>query len=384
MFQKYTPEMLSNIKKNGYTLIVDEELGVLEKASFSLADMQILIDTGYIKKDGDTYTINRRDYNGEAFKELFQLLESRTLFQTEFEEDSKVNSFFYWTLAPKLITSFKDVIVLTYMFEGQSLRYLFEMNNIPFEYIGVHKDNTGNYKFTNKPRDNFDCVRSIKDKIHIIDDKRYNAIGDRRTALSMGWYEKGGSSVEQLKKNVYNVMNNVWRGVSQKEKLWGCFNSYSHKIQGAGFTKSFLQFNARASNEYCNCNHLIYAVNLFMNVADRAFYQKRGVQVSDDAYALSIMVQWIWRSAIRKGEDIYIYIPSKRMRDLLINWLDSLTEGGEDILKAQEKEASVTAAYSEINARKQEGVSFTTPSTTSITFHPKIMELNSKNIMSRG
>ena len=356
----------------------------MEKTSFSLADMQILIDTGYIEKNGDTYTIKRRDYAGEAFKDLFQLLESRTLFQTEFREDAEVNSFFYWTLAPELITSFKDVIVLTYMFEGQSLRYLFQMNSLPFEFIGVCKDSMGSYRFTNKPCGVPEYVYGIKDKIHIVDDKRYNAIGDRRTALSMGWYEKGGNSVEQLKKNMYNVMNNVWRGVNQKEKLWGCFNSYSHKIQGAGFTRSFLQFNARASNNYCNCNHLVYAVNLFMNVTDKVFYQNRGIQVNDDAYALSIMVQWIWRSAIRKGEDIYIYIPSKRMRDLLVNWMDSLTEGGEDISKVQEEEASVTAVYSETNARKRGDASSILPSMTSITFHPKIAELSSKNIMSRG
>ena len=384
MFKRYTPEMLKNIKNKNYTLIIDEEVNILEKTTFSPTDMQILIDAGYIEKAGDTYNIKRRDYNGMAFKDLFQLLESRSLFCQESQGEVREDAYFYWTLAPELITSFKDVIVLTYMFEGQSLRYLFQMNNLPFEYIGVRKDNMGSYKFTNKPCGIPESIYDVKDKIHILDDNRYNAIGDRRTALSMGWYEKGGGNVEQLKKNMYNVMNNVWRGVNQKEKLWGCFNSHSRKIQGAGFTRSFLQFNARASNDYCNCNHLVYAVNLFMNVADKMFYQKRGIQVNDDAYALSIMVQWIWRSAIRKGEDVYIYIPSKRMRDLLVNWMDSLTEGGEDISKVQEEEVSATVVYSETNARKQEGANSILPSMTSVTFHPKIEELSSKNIMSRG
>lgn len=33
------------------------------------------------------------------------------------------------------------------------------------------------------------------------------------------------------------------------------------------------------------------------------------------------MVQWIWRSRIRKGENINIYIPSIRMRKLLDAWM---------------------------------------------------------------
>ena len=52
------------------------------------------------------------------------------------------------------------------------------------------------------------------------------------------------------------------------------------------------------------------------------FFSKRGIKVSQDEYALSEMIQWIWRSAIRNDEKIYIYIPSERMRNLLKNWLD--------------------------------------------------------------
>ena len=40
-----------------------------------------------------------------------------------------------------------------------------------------------------------------------------------------------------------------------------------------------------------------------------------------DLYALSEMLQWIWRSRIRNGQDINIYIVSKRMRRLLNQWL---------------------------------------------------------------
>ena len=38
---------------------------------------------------------------------------------------------------------------------------------------------------------------------------------------------------------------------------------------------------------------------------------------SEEAYALSEMIQFICRSAIRDDEQIYCYIPSERMRNLL-------------------------------------------------------------------
>ena len=40
------------------------------------------------------------------------------------------------------------------------------------------------------------------------------------------------------------------------------------------------------------------------------------------------MVQWIWRSAIRDGNEVNLYIPSRRMRELLIGWIDSVSKGG--------------------------------------------------------
>ena len=47
-----------------------------------------------------------------------------------------------------------------------------------------------------------------------------------------------------------------------------------------------------------------------------------GDEFDQDAFATSEMVQFIWRSAIRRGEPIQIYIPSNRMRGLLEKWID--------------------------------------------------------------
>jgi len=40
-----------------------------------------------------------------------------------------------------------------------------------------------------------------------------------------------------------------------------------------------------------------------------------------NAYALTELIQWVWRSRIRKGEPITVYLPSMRMRRLFEEWL---------------------------------------------------------------
>ena len=64
-----------------------------------------------------------------------------------------------------------------------------------------------------------------------------------------------------------------------------------------------------------------------MNTNEKLFYEKHGIEVDEETYALSIMIQWIWRSAIRDGKKVNLYIPSKRMRDLLNNWIDETSKG---------------------------------------------------------
>ena len=43
----------------------------------------------------------------------------------------------------------------------------------------------------------------------------------------------------------------------------------------------------------------------------------------DDAYALTELIQWVWRSRVRNGQPITLYLPSLRMRQLIEEWLSN-------------------------------------------------------------
>ena len=55
----------------------------------------------------------------------------------------------------------------------------------------------------------------------------------------------------------------------------------------------------------------------------KGYFEDRGITVNEELYALSEMIQWIWRSQIRDGSPIIVFIPSERMRSLFVQWLNS-------------------------------------------------------------
>lgn len=327
-FKGYTQATLDEIKAQGYTLIVDENVDVLATFEFHPDDLHLAVDAGYIKENNGVYSIANDGYKGRALSELFSLMKSRELIKITDKDD---NSLFYWALPPELLTSFKDVFVLTYLFKGQSLHHFMEIYNIPYEYIGIERTDDGGYRFGEYPGYTPEYVTKLKDMLHILDKPRLNDIGDDYHSLSMNWFKKNGDGVDKLRRNVDNCFNNIWRDIPADKRLWGSYNGEFSKIRGKGYTKAFLTFNAKATNAYRDRECLVYIANLFMNVNEKKFYQMHGLEVDEDAYALSIMVQWIWRSAIRDGKEVNLYIPSRRMRELLINWIEETSKGGNSV-----------------------------------------------------
>ena len=144
--------------------------------------------------------------------------------------------------------------------------------------------------------------------------------------LSIAWSDRAAAdaskeNIMELKRHLDNFFNNIHRGGPSKNRLWTCHKSIKSALSGKGYTKRYLVFNRRATNQYRNCDVLAYCANVFINVSERRYFESRGILIDNDLYALSIMLQWIWRSAIRDGKDIDIYIPSVRMRMLLENWI---------------------------------------------------------------
>lgn len=325
-FKLYTPELREMIRNQEYTLIIDESLDLLEEVEFSAGDLDTCIRAGYVKVEENTVKLVDDSYSGvcEEYKSFFSILRCRNLMR--FSEGSMC--MYYWILPPDLLAAFKDIIIMTYMFEGQEMSGLLKMSGLEYSYIGLDRDEDGT-KFCEEMKYVPEYTKTLRNKIHILDHEKLNSVGCGEYALSLSWFQNPANEdkVDALKNHLYNYFFNIVRSTS-RECMWSCYISVKHRLSGKGYTKGFVQFNARAENKYSSKKNLAYIPNVFMNGSRKSYLLSRGVDVDDDTYALSTMVQWIWRSAIRNGEDVNIYIPSRRMRELLINWMDGLAEGG--------------------------------------------------------
>lgn len=327
--RRYSAGMAESIYRQKYTLILDECIDVLERveSGFNAYDIGLLEAGGYVKRDGDRLKSTGVPFGGEGYTEIFDILRTRELVYMDIGEGGGAS--FCWMLPVWLFSSFKDVYVLTYLFEGQNLAYFMDAYGLEYEYIGVKCEDRC-YRFT-EPGERWEApeyTRSLSGMIHICDNVRLNAVGENRCSLSKTWFEKeeNAEGIHALRCGMANYFRNVnaWSGAD--DRLWGTYCDARGKLKGKGYTKCFLPFNARATNEYRDRTCLIYAANVFMNVNDKKYYYSIGANVNENMYALSVMIQWVWRSAIREGKEIWIYIPSRRMRVLFEQWMESLKQ----------------------------------------------------------
>jgi len=100
---------------------------------------------------------------------------------------------------------------------------------------------------------------------------------------------------------------------------------------------SFVPNTTRGTNAYIECTTAVYLYDQHPNPQVLTFLgmKRNSLEARDfcNAYALTELVQWLFRSAIRVGginrsgrayqprRRVTLYMPSERMRNLLLNWL---------------------------------------------------------------
>ena len=318
LFQRFDKEVIELCMVLNYTLIMDEVAEVVRDTKYSEDDINNLLNV-YCDYNKDTGLLTWRNeyknYQGK-FDDAKNMSELGGLALAR-------GKMLMWLFPVEVFKAFQNIFILTYMFNSQIQKYYYDYYGIKYEFIHIAGDSLTSYHFTNEITPDF--YYDYKNIIHILDNDKLNKIGDGVYNLSSAWYERNSHSavMKQLKDNIYNYFNNIQKSVSANN-LWTCFKDYKGELSGKGYTKGYLFIGARAMNEYRSRNTIVYPVNIFLNPMIRGFFQDHGVSVDEDGYALSEMLQWIWRSAIRDGKEIWIYIPSSRMRKLLQDWINDI------------------------------------------------------------
>jgi len=322
LFRHFDEEIIDLAYANNYILIMDEVADVVEPYSISYDDMTNIIEN-YAHVDSETNLLiwDYKEYKGD-FDRVKRLCELGCL--AIYNDVAML-----WLFPVSTFRAFREIYVLTYMFNAQTQRYYYDYYGMEYEYMYVNKIN-GEYVFSEESNDDIGNKYNYSKLINIIDNIKLNNIGDMEYSLSKSWYErnKNNSLMKQLKNNIGNFFKH-YAGTPSNKNLWTTFKDYKELVTGKGYSKGFAASNIRATNKYVECVSVAYLVNKYYNPYVKQFFVKHNVEVDEDGYAVSEMLQFIWRSSIRRGEAITLYIPSKRMRNLLIDWISKHSDIGE-------------------------------------------------------
>ena len=323
LFKHLNDECQELLSQKHYTLILDEVLNVLEPIEMKKSDLPILLDSKCITISEDGFVSwNPEKTNYESrYDEIKTLAENHTLMVVN-------NCMFMWRYPPEIFELFDNIIIMTYLFDASIMSAYFKMFNITYEVKSIKRKLLTNDKIEYYLTDYYEPDTTIYQKLI----KIYNGVlnknfnpKNKETSLSKNWFSSTESKndITTLRKNMVNFRRNIFKAKSDTI-LWTTFIKFNPKLAGEGYSKSFLSCNARSTNEYADRYNLMYAVNIYMHPMIVSFLKDNGVEIDDetmDKYALSEMLQWIWRSRIRNHQSINIYIPSMRMRLLLEQWL---------------------------------------------------------------
>ena len=312
LFKIIDDKTIELLKLKDYVLIMDEIIDIIDKVNISEKDKQILFDT-------ETININEENkiqwldssYKGK-FSKIKQMAENNRLCYMD-------NKFIIWTFPVEAFKGFKDVYVLTYLFKGSKLKAYFDSFNVEYRYWHIENDYDIKEGFYNDK----EFKDNVSNLINIYEGK-LNNIGLEKNALSVTWFRsrKNKDKQKQLKNNTYNYFRHVISSPSDKN-MWSVFSNEEKKFKGNGYANGFVPCNCRATNDYRDKETLAYLVNIYENPLLKRWFEQNKSTLSEDDFALSQLLQWVWRSQVRDGKKINLYLPSSRMRDIYNNWLNN-------------------------------------------------------------
>ena len=360
LFLSVTEQMIEAIRPRHYYLIIDEALDAITvlskkrgeknmddgaenedtrhiRQAVSRDDITFLLNHGLIsvdKENGNRVIWNDADPEEADLQHRYapvrDIIKTGSVFYN--------GDFLVWTFPARVLEAFDNIIVLTYRFQNSIMQAY--LDYFKFEYT---------VKSLERREDGFELVpynhtliggRAFSSLIDVCADDSLNNIGIRQPRgqypFSANWYKTQKQNKTGKLKAAKNYLRTYFDRVKPEKDavMWTCFKTFKNELKPRGYiqradwkTETFASCNCRATEEYGDRSVLAYMVDRHLNPGITRFLAQNDVHINEDEYALSEMIQWIFRSRIRfvdrpeSERRISIYIPSERMRNLLLSWL---------------------------------------------------------------
>lgn len=323
-------EDINLIKEQNYICFIDETINCIsayneEDSDCYMHPKDIEVLTNYYSSVDESTGLlkwNVQDYIDGRFIKEKKLMDNNRLMMNSAGKLFKV-------FPISILMAFKEIYVLTYIFEGSIMYCYIKQHGIEYKNLYITGDCLENLTITDDPTNKVVVKKNYRELINILDDDKLNKIGDGYYDLSVGWYMK--RATDKDKKKLQLNMRNFFEhkvGAKAKECLWTTFSSQRNLLSSSDsgkykrYSDCFASINMRASNNWSDRTAVAYLVNRFMNLDICNYFENDDIRPDQNLFALSEMLQFIWRSAIRKNKPINLYIPSSRMRGLLKDWIE--------------------------------------------------------------
>lgn len=312
---KFKHEHLEYLRYMKYQIVCDEEMSLIDKYEIPKADMDFLKEQDLIEIDREnfgrvSFSNKKMDYKA-AYGRIKMLCDRGCLYAAK-----NSDAFLVTYVSPDIIFNADRFILCTYNYQGSVMQAFLRLHGIADKEMS----DITTYKNTD------DVRKSLQDLIEFIETPSVIKIQEGCN-LSKGWWsthsDKAGT--KKLKhSDVFKAIAATIRHTKTPvdQMFFTIPKDYLDKVPKSTIShKSFLSCNTKATNAYAHKTLAIHAFDLHPNVNVLSYLQSYGCTVDQEKYALNLLIQWLFRGCIRKGEKMKVAILSKRMNTIFKNWL---------------------------------------------------------------
>ena len=225
---------------------------------------------------------------------------------------------FIWALPQSILQAGLSLTVLTYKAEGSLFVAYLRKLEMPFQ---LETDVLMDEQFRKK----------AAELITVEDIPALSRLKLTHTGQQSG--SKSASYCKKVSVSLKNLRDRKLKGVNIKDILVTCMKeawlkpANDNKVKSGPLAKeshlsksNWIPNTTRGTNDYAHCSHLIYLYDQYPHPFIARWLGDSSREFAD-AYALTELVQLVWRARVRRGGPITVYIPSLRMRTLFEEWL---------------------------------------------------------------
>jgi hypothetical protein len=145
LFSMFDEEIIDLAYANNYTLIMDEVADVIQPYEISKSDLKTILEKYATVNEHGIINWYAKDYDG-LFEEVKRLCDLHCL--AVYSDVAML-----WLFPVETFRAFRDIYILTYMFDAQTQKYYYDYYGIKYNYLFVKGNDVDNYTFTKEKTD---------------------------------------------------------------------------------------------------------------------------------------------------------------------------------------------------------------------------------------